>query len=650
MRNVRLWCYACRVMAQRRDEQLALGLKLEPRFPYRPPKHRLPRSFNKTYSRDKENQRPAGHLPPNTTLQRHVRSNRNVHIPRFYYPQGKPTSEHQMEVALKKISAVFHQFPNQQVVKDKFHLVTKACDCPLYWKMPLFAATGGEKLGHVESNTFLDFWKKLLLSCHDQASWFIHILTRGLRDHLTPDDLGAMIQDVVDSHPGLTFLKEATEFHSRYVHTKADWSRLRRELVLPELIEGGNVNEKAKELTRAIQRAMRVAIPYQAEVEQMKKQVLLVTYRIRKKEYESALAKREGWERYVQEELRNNARGIPFQMATGKIRPPAMISTLRRPEGDMTVGWEESARLLVIARIFYCVNRSWSGRISLPELRRSNLLRVIQLLEEEEDINQVTSYFSYEHFYVIYCRFWELDRDHDLFIDRQDLHRHSEHALSTRIIERIFSGAVTRGARQQSDKMSYTEFVWFLLSEEDKTHPTAIEYWFRCMDLDGDGYLSMYELEYFYEEQLQRMEAIGIETLPFEDCLCQMLDMIHPATPGKISLSDLKQCKMTSIFFDTFFNLEKYLDHEQRDPFASQREHDTDGQELSDWDRYAAEEYELLVAEEGSNDQQEDITRFWDPGLIGYLLVTCATDDPKMYSDMVWRRQSELPTMVDDEM
>lgn len=42
------------------------------------------------------------------------------------------------------------------------------------------------------------------------------------------------------------------------------------------------------------------------------------------------------------------------------------------------------------------------------------------------------------------------------------------------------------------------------------------------MDLDGDGYLSMYELEYFYEEQLHRMEAIGLETLPFEDCLCQV--------------------------------------------------------------------------------------------------------------------------------
>lgn len=51
---------------------------------------------------------------------------------------------------------------------------------------------------------------------------------------------------------------------------------------------------------------------------------------------------------------------------------------------------------------------------------------------------------------------------------------------------------------------------------------SSIEYWFRCMDVDGDGFLSMYELEYFYQEQLQRLEALGIETLPFTDCLCQV--------------------------------------------------------------------------------------------------------------------------------
>nr|CAG4651570.1 EOG090X00JH [Triops cancriformis] len=370
-----------------------------------------------------------------------------------------------------------------------------ACGLPLYWKVPLFLAAGGEKLGYLTADVFLEFWQKVLRLYHDEASRFMFILNsthsskekhESSSNYLLPDHFIPLLQDVVESHPGLTFLKAASEFHSRYIHT-------------------------------------------------------------------------------------------------------------------------------VVARIFYCVNRSWSGRVTLTELRHSNLLDIIRILEEEEDINQITDYFSYEHFYVIYCKFWELDRDHDLFIDRKDLARHNEHALSSRIIDRIFSGAVTRGGPHRQgtlkqgrslDRMSYTEFVWFLIAEEDKRHPTAVEYWFRCMDLDGDGYLSMYELEYFYEEQLQRMETLGIESLPFEDCLCQMLDMVNPAIPGKISLKDLRQCRLCPVFFDTFFNLDKFLDHEQRDPFACQTD---PNQQVSDWDRYAAEEYELLVAEESGSDQVDDI-------------------------------------------
>lgn len=52
-----------------------------------------------------------------------------------------------------------------------------------------------------------------------------------------------------------------------------------------------------------------------------------------------------------------------------------------------------------------------------------------------------------------------------------------------------------------------------------------------------------------------------------------MLDMIKPVKRDCITLSDLKRCKMTPIFYDTFFNLEKYMEHEQKDPFA-QKEND----------------------------------------------------------------------------
>jgi serine/threonine-protein phosphatase 2A regulatory subunit B'' len=266
----------------------------------------------------------------------------------------------------------------------------------------------------------------------------------------------------------------------------------------------------------------------------------------------------------------------------------------------------------VVSRIFYKVNRSWSGRITLSELRRSNLLQIIKRLEEETDINNVTEYFSYEHFYVIYCKFWELDKDHDLLIDKTDLRGHADHALSGRIIERIFSGTVLRGwdmtstVRAPSDKMTYSDFVWFLLSEEDKKTQTAIEYWFRCLDLDGDGVLSPFELQYFYCEQETRIEAIGIEPLDFANVYCQVVDMLQCSSTG-IRLKDFKRNpQLAANVFNTLFNLDKYLEHEQRDPFAAAASgaSNPDGFEAeSDWDKFAAAEYELLIAEETPSDQ-----------------------------------------------
>lgn len=402
-----------------------------------------------------------------------------INIPRFYYPRGLPAmgpvANH--DAAIAAIETAFTEFEEEKADIYEMGKIAKACGCPLYWKAPMFYSAGGERTGFVSVHSFVATWRKLLNSCHDDSSRFIYLLAKPSCNYLEQEDFIPLLQDIVDTHPGLTFLKDAPEFHSRYITT-------------------------------------------------------------------------------------------------------------------------------VIQRIFYVVNRSWTGRITMMELRRSNFLQTLALLEEEDDINQITDYFSYEHFYVIYCKFWELDTDHDLYIDPKDLARYNDHASSNRIIERLFSGAVTRGnAVQREGRMSYAEFVWFLISEEDKKNPTSIEYWFRCMDTDGDGVLSMFELEFFYEEQCERMERMGIEPLPFQDLLCQMLDLVKPESQGKITLGDLKRCRMAHIFFDTFFNLEKYLDHEQRDPFAVQKDIDSEGPEPSDWDKYASEEYEILVAEETANEQ-----------------------------------------------
>ena len=193
------------------------------------------------------------------------------------------------------------------------------------------------------------------------------------------------------------------------------------------------------------------------------------------------------------------------------------------------------------------------------------VFQTLEQLQQEDDINRIREYFSYEHFYVIYCKFWDLDLDRDLLVSHADLCKHDSHAVSQRAIDRIFAGTVSKKLTSKSMKMSYSDFVWFLISEEDKQTCTSIEYWFRVMDLDGDGVLSMYELEHFWEEQLQRMiQQDFADLLPFEDILCEMLDLVKPADPCKITLSDLKKCKLTHVFLNTFLNFKKFFEIQQR--------------------------------------------------------------------------------------
>jgi len=251
----------------------------------------------------------------------------------------------------------------------------------------------------------------------------------------------------------------------------------------------------------------------------------------------------------------------------------------------------------VIYRIMYQMDRLGVGRLSMRDLKRGDLLDALRQLDDEDDVNKALKYFSYEHFYVIYCKFWELDQDHDFLISKEDLIRYGNHSLTYRIIDRIFQMIKRSGSALEDGKMDYKEFVWFILSEEDKGNDVGLDYWFRCVDLDDDGCLQKNEMLYFYEEQLHRMECLAQEPVLFEDVICQMHDMIQPSREGVFTLADLRRSKpLSGILFNILFNLNKFVAFETRDPFLVRQE--KEDPHLTEWDRFARTEYVRLAMEE----------------------------------------------------
>ncbi|KAG2402074.1 Serine/threonine protein [Vigna angularis] len=278
-----------------------------------------------------------------------------------------------------------------------------------------------------------------------------------------------------------------------------------------------------------------------------------------------------------------------------------------------TPEFQERYAETVIHRIFYYMNRSGNGRLTLRELKRGNLIDAMLHVDEEEDINKVLRYFSYEHFYVIYCKFWELDTDHDFFIDRENLIKYGNHSLTYRIVDRIFSQVPRKFTSKVEGKMNYEDFVYFILAEEDKSSEPSLEYWFKCIDLDGNGVLTPNEMQFFYEEQLHRMECMAQEPVLFEDILCQIVDMIGPENEGYITLRDVKGSKLSGNVFNILFNLNKFIAFETRDPFLIRQEREDPN--LTEWDRFAHREYIRLSMEEDGEDMSNASGDVWEESL-----------------------------------
>lgn len=168
--------------------------------------------------------------------------------------------------------------------------------------------------------------------------------------------------------------------------------------------------------------------------------------------------------------------------------------------------------------------------------------------------------------------------------------------------------------------MTYEHFVFFYLAEKDKTSPISQRYWFHLLDLDQDGVIDVQDMEYFFEEQQDRMDSLGHDIVMFEDMLCQITDMIRPKCEGRFIAKDLLRIdpRRATVFFDVLFNLQAFLQFEQRDPFLERRQYvlcleyhsydlnsnsttnslehryGNEGPRLTPWEIYARDEYVLF--------------------------------------------------------
>uniref|UniRef100_A0A3B4YR77 Protein phosphatase 2, regulatory subunit B'', gamma n=1 Tax=Seriola lalandi dorsalis TaxID=1841481 RepID=A0A3B4YR77_SERLL len=173
-------------------------------------------------------------------------------------------------------------------------------------------------------------------------------------------------------------------------------------------------------------------------------------------------------------------------------------------------------------------------------------------------------------------QYLNLDKDHNGMLSKEELSRYGTATLTSVFLDRVFQEYLT-----YDGEMDYKTYLDFVLALENRKEPAALQYIFKLLDMENQGYLNVFSLNYFFRAIQEQMKLHGQEPVSFQDVKDEIFDMVKPKDPYKITLQDLvNSCQgdtVTSILID----LNGFWTYENREVLVA---NDNDNSNTADLD------------------------------------------------------------------
>ena len=133
--------------------------------------------------------------------------------------------------------------------------------------------------------------------------------------------------------------------------------------------------------------------------------------------------------------------------------------------------------------------------------------------------------------------------------------------LPSGVEKRLFSGRVRSITSGVAGQLNFEDSMWFYVAKEDKMTDFSVEYWFRALDFDDDGYLNGCDLRQCYKEKLELQKKNGLDDEDSEEktAMIKASDLLGGQLDESFVVSPLyfrKYC-IGSVFYDIFLDVRK---------------------------------------------------------------------------------------------
>ncbi|GFY56516.1 hypothetical protein TNIN_436661 [Trichonephila inaurata madagascariensis] len=215
-----------------------------------------------------------------------------------------------------------------------------------------------------------------------------------------------------------------------------------------------------------------------------------------------------------------------------------------------------------VRKFFFFLDPFRTNKIKIRDILACSFLDDLLELRDEtlpKDV-QEANWFSALSALRVYGQYLNLDTDHNGMLSKEELSRYGTGTLTSAFIERVFQECLT-----YDREMDYKTYLDFVLAMENRKEPQALQYFFRLLDIEQKGYLSVFDLNYFFRAIQDQMKAHGQEPVLFEDVKDEIFDMIKPSDPSKVTLFDLIVCGQGDTVVSILIDLNGFWTYENRE-------------------------------------------------------------------------------------
>lgn len=215
-----------------------------------------------------------------------------------------------------------------------------------------------------------------------------------------------------------------------------------------------------------------------------------------------------------------------------------------------------------IRKFFFFLDPLRTGKVKIQDILACSFLDDLLELRDEEmpkDM-QESNWFSAPSALRVYGQYLNLDKDHNGMLSKEELARYGTGTLTSAFLDRVFQECLT-----YDGEMDYKTYLDFVLALENRKEPQALQYLFRLLDIQGKGYLNVFDLNYFFRAIQDLMKVHGQEPVSFEDVRNEIFDMVKPTDPEKLTLQDLIKCCQGDTVVSILIDLSSFWTYENRE-------------------------------------------------------------------------------------